>query len=74
MVYLFPRASKDIASLVIWGFHLVAASFGSQALALAPVVGVDDKRNLETPSMANSPLMALNGQTNSAVEWSLLGA
>jgi hypothetical protein len=29
MVYPFPKASRDIASLAIWSSHKVAASFSS---------------------------------------------
>jgi hypothetical protein len=43
MVYPFPQASRDIASLAIWSSHKVAASFSSQRVAAALV----SERNLE---------------------------
>src|SRR5262249_5538816 len=39
MVYPFPQASRDIASLAIWGSHKVAASFSSQPCSSGACIG-----------------------------------
>src|SRR5215510_886791 len=39
MVYPFPQASRDIASLAIWSSHKVAASFSSQPCSSGACIG-----------------------------------